>query len=144
MAPFITVGGAKNTGTVTVSGELGIVADHEDNAKIRFNVNFNVEKQLNGSTWIQIDTGTDWLRGQGGTNLYSLRFINLTGDTDDWIAPMAENVWIDLSATREFTMFTPGSGPGANTCDMDFQIRDDISQVTEDTGSYELTSTTSG
>ena len=138
------VGGAKNLGTVTVSGEV-IIGDNEENARLRFLTDGTVEKAVNSvPTWVQIDTANDWLRPPAPTNFYSVRFTNAVGDTGDFGGAAAEDVWIAITATRTWSLSPPGAGPGANTVDTDFEIRNDLTQVIEGSGFYEFAATTSG
>jgi hypothetical protein len=110
------------SGTVTLSGELGIFGLDTDIVGVRFNTDGTVDNRI--STYTQIDSGTDWIIPNSAANgSYEVM-------TDNWAdtggsgggfnaAAAAEGTWIALTANREWNVQAVGP-MGADSSKMTF------------------------
>ena len=59
----------------------------------------NVYRRINNQSWTQINTLTNWVRPTSfAPGLYEVRYTNITGNTGDFSASAAVNVWFSLSS----------------------------------------------
>ena len=132
-------------GAVNLDGHI-ISAQLEESARIRFNIDGFVEEAEDGvPTWNQIDATNDWIRPAGlSTRLYSVRYTNASGDIPFDVQASAEDAWINLSAIRQYILFSPGAGPGADQIVCTFEIRNDVTGTTENSGVYTFNTATAG
>ncbi len=136
MAILAAIAGAGTNGVVTLSGEvISDTGGAPRNARLNINADGTVDK-VEDTTTTQIDTATDWIFPNAYANGdYDARYTNLSGDALD-IEAAAEDIWIALSADRQWGYSTSSSKSGT----MDFEIRDPGGTTVAST-QYTLTAT---
>ena len=110
-------------------------------AQLRFNMDGTVDENENLGGYVQIDPATDWIIPNNlASGQYEVRYTNLTVGAFSAEAA-AEDVWIDLSADRQWTISR--AILGTSTVTADFQIRRNGGAVLA-TAEYTLEANSSG
>ena len=132
--PVVTLSGQNivTTGTGQSSAYAGI----------RFNTDGTVDEyESHGAgTWVQIDSGTDWIIPNDGPGTYHVRSQG-TPPTDDFTTKAAANAtWIEISTTREWGVedFTSAIETLVTTGTVTFEISDDAGSTVLASNTYLL------
>ena len=122
--------------TVSVSGEsISHFSFGTVTAGVRFNADGTVQKRI-GTTYTQIDTGTDWIRPVSeASGDYQIHASKTSGSNPDTTLSDSLDTWLDLDAARQWGVRR--SSAGNTTSTLSIEIR--LSGTTLASGTYTLT-----
>ncbi len=124
---------------VTLSGEsISSSGSGNQEARVEVRVNGEMFKFETDAGSAQIDASTDWvIPNEASSSAFDVRYLNRTGNALD-TAPAAEDVWVDMSATRLFGYIDTSSSPSTwKSGQIDLQIRKD-GGAPLDIGNYQM------
>ena len=122
--------------TVSISGEIVYhLSGGTTTAGVRFNPNGTVQQRL-GTTYTQIDAGSDWIRPvSAASGDYQIRASKTSGSNPDTTLSDPLDTWLDLDAARQWAVRRYSAGDITST--LSIEIR--LSGTTLASGTYTLT-----
>ncbi len=132
------IASGRASATLTLSGETisAFSFGSDATAQVKVDNDGNVYRRLNNASWVQIDTGTDWIRPTSAApDDYECRYTNRTG-TDP--TGHVEDTWYALTSDFILTLVDTGPAPGGRTCTFTLEIRKGSSGSADVSGSYTL------